>query len=124
MNRWKMPREWKKSFKQFVDDMGEKPSKKHSMDRIDNDKGYSKENCRWAIKLLQIRNARPKKNLSCGVPGVSKIGSKFRARILFNGARTCLGIFKTIEEASNAYNKCNEKILSLLNNLDSPPSLP
>jgi hypothetical protein len=44
--------------KQFVADMGPKPSKDHHLDRIDNDKGYSKENCRWATRVQNMRNRR------------------------------------------------------------------
>ena len=42
-------------FWQFARDMGDRPEK-HSIDRIDNDKGYSKENCRWADTKTQMRN--------------------------------------------------------------------
>lgn len=45
-------------FKQFLDDMGIKPSFKHSIDRIDNAKGYSLSNCRWATKQEQVDNSR------------------------------------------------------------------
>lgn len=45
-------------FENFYADMGERPSPKHSIDRIDGTKGYSKENCRWATSKEQIRNRR------------------------------------------------------------------
>jgi hypothetical protein len=48
--------EWINSFEQFYKDMGDRPSKYHSIDRIDNDKGYSKENCRWTTVEVQSRN--------------------------------------------------------------------
>jgi len=44
------------SFEAFLIDMGERPSPKHSLDRIDNEKGYSKNNCRWATKQEQSSN--------------------------------------------------------------------
>jgi hypothetical protein len=47
--------DWR-SFEKFLADMGEKPSPKHSIDRINNDLGYSKENCRWATSSEQLRN--------------------------------------------------------------------
>lgn len=49
--------EWK-TFWKFLEDMGEKPSASHSLDRIDNSKGYSKDNCRWATKKQQQDNRR------------------------------------------------------------------
>ena len=48
---------WLESFENFYKDMGEKPHKK-SLDRIDNSKGYSKENCRWATSQQQVDNRR------------------------------------------------------------------
>jgi hypothetical protein len=41
--------------------MGRKPSPAHSLDRIDNDHGYSAANCRWATKGEQARNRRLRK---------------------------------------------------------------
>jgi len=45
-------------FLNFLEDMGDRPSKKHSLERIDNSKGYCKENCKWILKSLQCRNSR------------------------------------------------------------------
>lgn len=45
-------------FVNFYNDMGARPSKDYSIDRRNNDKGYSKENCRWATRMEQSRNRR------------------------------------------------------------------
>lgn len=44
------------SFDLFYQDMGSRPSSKHSIERVDVNKGYSKENCIWATMKQQIRN--------------------------------------------------------------------
>jgi len=48
---------WLNSFKNFFEDMGESP-KDHQIDRIDNDKGYCKENCKWVTSKQNSRNKR------------------------------------------------------------------
>jgi len=45
-------------FENFLEDMGRRPSTSHSIDRIDNSKGYSKDNCKWSTKKEQSSNTR------------------------------------------------------------------
>ena len=42
----------------FIADMGLRPSADHQIDRIDNTKGYCKENCHWVEKTPQMQNTR------------------------------------------------------------------
>ena len=44
------------TFENFIADMGLKPSKAHSIERRDNTKGYSPDNCHWATQKEQSRN--------------------------------------------------------------------
>lgn len=55
--------EWRNSFEKFLLDMGNKPINK-SLDRIDNDKGYFKENCKWATLVQQMNNRRNNRMLT------------------------------------------------------------
>lgn len=48
--------EWLK-FQNFYKDMGEKPPKMY-LDRINNDLGYFKENCRWVNSIINSQNRR------------------------------------------------------------------
>ena len=49
---------WRRSFDAFATDVGARPSRQHTIDRIDNTKGYEPGNVRWATAIQQQRNMR------------------------------------------------------------------
>ncbi len=51
---------WNLSYKDFLADMGYRPTTTHSLDRINNNGNYTPENCRWATLEQQRENKRPK----------------------------------------------------------------
>jgi hypothetical protein len=54
----KMCKEWEDSYLAFLRDVGRRPTEYHSLDRIDNDKGYEPGNCQWATAKKQAQNRR------------------------------------------------------------------
>lgn len=50
--------QWNNSFETFLKDMGPRPSLKYSLERIDNDKNYTPDNCVWRTMQQQSRNKR------------------------------------------------------------------
>lgn len=77
----KVCKEWKISFKCFLDDMGLAPSEKHSLDRINVNGNYEPKNCRWVTQNVQVQNSRKTRNES-GYRGLSK---KFVKNGAWNG---------------------------------------
>lgn len=54
----KICKKWLKSFEEFFKDMGKKPSKEHSLDRVDTNRGYKPSNCKWSTNKQQMSNRR------------------------------------------------------------------
>ena len=75
-----------------------------TLDRIDNDKGYSPDNCTFSTKTIQAINRRQKSNNTSGYVGVSWYAkvSKWRARVNMFKKEKLIGYYLTLEEAVQA----------------------
>ena len=75
----KMCDRWYYSFDNFINDMGERPSMIHSVDRYPNKKGnYEPGNCRWATPDEQARNTKSNVWLECN--GIKMVQSDWAKR--------------------------------------------
>lgn len=93
---------WNNSFAAFYSDMGKRIGSL-TLERIDNNKGYSPENCKWATYQEQSENKRTYKNNKLGVKGIRTTPSgKYSVRIsIGKGKQKVIGTFETLKEAQN-----------------------
>lgn len=78
---------WILSFENFLKDMGKKP-KKMTIERINNDKGYFKENCKWVTKQEQDTNKRS------------------NVYVQYDGKRMCVAEFWRLTKKNKCYATC------------------
>lgn len=89
-------------YTQFASDMGE-PEDAQTLDRIDPNGNYNKENCRWATPTIQARNIRVPKTNTSGVTGVTSVyNNKWIAHVTVKKKRYYSAVKNTIEEAAAA----------------------
>ncbi len=87
------------SFSVFIKDVGPNKPKGTSLDRIDNELGYSKKNCKWSSHSDQMLNRRTFGNNKTGETGVVKISNRYEARFQYEGVRYRIGRRDTVIEA-------------------------
>ena len=100
------------NFECFHKDMGIKPNSKMTLERIDNDKGYSPSNCVWASRSAQSMNQRIRKDNKTGEKGVSMLNGVFIVSKTINGKRKYLGRHKTIFSAKLAIKEFKHSLLA------------
>lgn len=94
-------KEWADSFQQFFKDMGERPNKRHSIERKDNNDGYHPSNCKWATVAEQAKNRRPQSKHKLP-EGVVEVNGVYQARPVIRGAKLFLGTFNNCKLAKDA----------------------
>jgi len=101
---------WRNSFKSFYQDMGKRPVQNYTIERIDNDKGYCPENCKWASINEQNRNSRILKTTT-GKRGVywHKKAKKYCAQITANNKNIYIGLFDDLDMAVMARKEAEAK---------------
>lgn len=91
--------EWK-NFEQFFADMGEKPQGL-TLERLDNEKGYSKGNCKWATWQEQAENKGLYVSSTTRIKGIGKVRTSWRAR---SGGGN--GKFKLLYQGPDFFEAC------------------
>jgi hypothetical protein len=100
----KVCKRWQQ-FENFLADMGERPSDKHEIDRLNGNDDYKPGNVRWSNDGgAQARNRRKQKNATSNFRGVDWWnGRKWRARLHIGKKTQELGLFDDEVEAARAY---------------------
>lgn len=104
---------WIKSFENFIEDMGERPSKLYSIDRLDSSKGYFPGNCRWATWKEQMESRKkahpplPRLDLICRMCKTLYTRSLYDFKRYGEGfcSISCSASYRQIEKAARNGNR-------------------
>ena len=78
---------WRNSYEAFLADMGPRPSRKHSIDRIKNDLGYSRDNCKWSTAEEQNSNRRT--NIKLTLNGRTLTATQWSRELMVSRTAIC-----------------------------------
>lgn len=92
------------SFENFLKDMSPTFHKGLTLDRIYNEKCYSRENCRWVTIEEQRKNRGRFRTATNVRKNISLYRGKYKVSIRHNTKRIYLGLFNTLEEAIITHN--------------------
>ena len=93
------------TFESFLDVVGPRPSKQHSIERLDNNGNYEINNVVWATRTKQRNNQRQyslRSDNTSGIPGVSLQNNAWRTRVWKNKKELLLYYGPSKQEAINA----------------------
>lgn len=98
------------NFECFFADMVGGYSDTLELERKDNSKGYSKDNCVWDSRSNNCHNRRKRKGSALCSIGVCEHGSGYRATLHKDGEKIYSKTFRTEAEAALAYDNISEQI--------------
>ena len=102
---------WLESYDQFLQDVGHKPSSKHTLDRINPKGNYEPNNVRWVTQTVQARNTKNHNTNKTGIRGVSwsKAKNKWRVAIYVDNKQKHVGYFDDFDLAGKARQKAEQQ---------------